>query len=489
MPTKRISRIRPDGTTSRHRHLAATVAVALLTLALVACSSGTTHQQAILTAHHGSPSHSVSLRRSPSAADASWPAYQGGALQGVLPGRAVFSGARREGWQSSALDGAVWAAPILVGGLVIVSTENDTVYAFPAAGSASWSPSWTQHLASPIPSTELACGDVRPVSGITSTPVADTRADRLYVVAFVQPGRHVLYTLDLRTGRVLAQQTVDPPGESPLFEQQRGALKLAHGYVYVPFGGLDGDCGSYHGWLVGASTSGGATVTFRPPVCPNECAFWAPGGVTIGSNGDVWVSSGNSNAASSTFDYGNTVFRLTPNLRLIDWFAPSNWKALSASDLDLGSISPVLLAHGLVFTAGKQGVGYLLRQRDLGHIGGGAATGQACPAFSAAVAVGDVVYVSCWNPSQVLALQVDPGAPSLTPGWTQPVGVPGGLIAAYGAIWVVASSSGSLEALDPSTGGVRFSTAGGASPHFTTPAAGDGHIYAVLGGRLVAVAA
>ncbi|MBO0702118.1 MAG: hypothetical protein J2P38_04245, partial [Candidatus Dormibacteraeota bacterium] len=117
------------------------------------------------------------------------------------------------------------------------------------------------------------------------------------------------------------------------------------------------------------------------------------------------------------------------------------------------------------------------------------ASTAACPAFSAAVAVGDVVYVSCWHPDQVLTLHVHHAAPSLTPGWTQRVDVPGGLIAAYGAIWVVASSSGTLEALDPSTGNVRFSVTGGSAPHFATPAAADGHVYAVLGGRLVAVAA
>lgn len=382
----------------------------------------------------------------------------------------------------------MWASPIIAGGLVIIATENDSVYAFGAAGSATWTPTWTRHLASPVPSSRLECGDVRPVSGITSTPVADAPSGRLYVVAFVQPGRHVLYTLDLRTGRMLAQQRVDPPGESPLFEQQRGALKLANGRVYIPFGGLDGDCGSYHGWLVGASTSGAASARFRPPVCPNECAFWAPGGVTIGPDGDVWVTSGNSNGASGAFDYSNTVFRLSPDLHLVDWFAPPNWKALSGSDQDLGSTSPVLL-NGLVFAAGKQGIAYVLKQGDLGHIGRGAASGQACPAFSAAVAVGDAVYLSCWGPDKVLALHIHPAAPSLTQGWTRSVGVPGGLIAAYGAIWVVGTSTGSLEALDPGTGAVRFSTAAGSAPHFTTPAAAQGHVYAVLGGHLVAVAA
>lgn len=489
MQAKRTWRLSVNGSPRRRGHVPATLAIVLLTVALVASSSPIGHQPLVTTA----PAGSEPLSGARVAAGGSWPAYQGGALRGVLPGRGVFSGARQEGWHSPALDGGVWAAPILAGGLVIVSTENDTVYAFPATGSGRWAPAWTQHLASPVQSSELLCGNVLPVSGITSTPVADPGFDRLYVVAFVQPGRHVLYTLDLQTGRVLDQRTVDPPGESPLLEQQRGALKLANGYVYVPFGGLAGDCGTYHGWLVGASVKGGATVTFRPPICANQCAFWAPAGVTIGPDGDVWVASGNGerDSAPAVFDYSDTVFRLTPDLNLVDWFAPTNWKALTTSDHDLGSIGPVLLNHGLVFMAGKQGVAYLLRQGDLGKVGPGAATAQACPAYAGAVAVGDMVYISCWYPNQVLALHVDPAAPSLASVWTRPIALPGGLIVAYGAIWVVASStsSGTLEALDPGTGAVRFRSAGGAASHFTTPAAGDGHVYTVLGGRLVAVAA
>lgn len=462
--------------------IAATLVAALLTVLLVTSSSNLTHPLPVARAPSTAP---------PS--DAAWPAYQGGTLHGVLPGGGAFSGARQERWHSTALDGGVWAAPILAGGLVIVSTENDTVYAFPETGSANWTPTWTRHLGSPVPSSELLCGDILPVSGITSTPVADPATDRLYVAAFLQPGRHVLFTLDLRTGKVLAQQTVDPPGESPLLEQQRGALKLANGYVYVPFGGLAGDCGTYHGWLVGASTRGGPTVTFRPPICANQCAFWAPGGVTIGPDGDVWVASGNSESDKDppVFDYSNTVFRLTPNLKLLDWFAPGNWKALTISDHDLGSIAPVLLKHGLVFMAGKQGVAYLLRQNDLGKISQGAAFAQACPAYAAAVAVGEMVYISCWYPNKVLALRVDAAVPSLTSGWTQAVELPGGLIFAYGGIWVISSSTshGSLEALDPGTGAVRFRISGGATSHFATPAAGDGHVYAVMGQRLVAVTA
>ena len=34
-------------------------------------------------------------------------------------------------------------------------------------------------------------------------------------------------------------------------QEDRGALALVNGSVYVPYSGYFGDCGSYHGWVVG----------------------------------------------------------------------------------------------------------------------------------------------------------------------------------------------------------------------------------------------
>ncbi|MBO0687515.1 MAG: PQQ-binding-like beta-propeller repeat protein, partial [Candidatus Dormibacteraeota bacterium] len=422
-----------------------------------------------------------------------WTSYQGGALHGVLPGGGSFQGARREGWTSPQLDEAVWAAPIVAGGQVIVATENNTVYAFDAHGSGDWKPRWIRHLAAPVPAGDLPCGDVSPVAGIISTPVADVAAQRLYVVAFQQPNHHhVLYTLNLGTGKVLKQVTVDPPGESTVAEQQRGALRLANGYVYVPYGGLDGDCSQYHGWVMAAPTGGGDVLSFRPPVCPNGCPFWEPGGPTIGPDGDLWVTSGNSDGTPSAgpFDYSNAVFRLSPQLKLKDWFAPQDWRSQSQQDLDLGDISPVLLPGGLLVQVGKNGTAYLLRQDQLGKMGGAAGTGQACGAWSAAVADGNRLYVPCWRPTgQVMALDVNPAGPSIASVAQRTIGLPGGLIVAYGAVWVMDPDAGRLEALDPANLNVRFSTGGGGVQHFQTAAAGNGHVFAVLGGRLVAVAA
>src|SRR2546425_1955210 len=96
-------------------------------------------------------------------------------------------------WVSASLDGQVFAEPLVSGSRVFVATEGDSVYALDVQSGRQL---WRTHLGEPVPRSQLPCGDIDPL-GITGTPVIDPRAGRLWVVAFVQPGRHELVALDL----------------------------------------------------------------------------------------------------------------------------------------------------------------------------------------------------------------------------------------------------------------------------------------------------
>jgi outer membrane protein assembly factor BamB len=99
-----------------------------------------------------------------------------------------------------------------------------------------------------------------------------------------------------------------------------------------------------------------------------------------------------------------------------------------------------------------------------------------------------MVYVTCPDDGRLLALRVDAGKPSFSQSWEAHRNAPGAPILAFGAIWVIDTGDGSLGALDPRTGRTLFSLpGGGGTPHFVTPAAASGHVYAALGRRLVAV--
>ena len=270
-----------------------------------------------------------------------WPTYHGdGARTGVAGGFPTLRGSLVTAWTAS-LDGAVYGEPLGVVGRVVVATEGDSVYALdPANGHVVW----RRHLGTPVPLSSLPCGNIDPL-GITSTPVYDRTSGSLFVVAEISGPRHVLFALDASTGVVRWSRSVDLAGDNPLAHQQRAALALGNGYVYVGFGGLAGDCGAYRGKVVGVPVTGhGATIAYRVPVA-REGAVWATGGPVLDANGNLYVSIGNG-SSTTTYDGSDSIVELSATLRLRSRFAPSQWARDNANDAALGSVSPVLVPGG-----------------------------------------------------------------------------------------------------------------------------------------------
>ncbi|HZQ97994.1 MAG TPA: PQQ-binding-like beta-propeller repeat protein [Chloroflexota bacterium] len=415
-------------------------------------------------------------------ASADWTTYHRDlARTGVAVGPAVPASARGL-WTSPQLDGDVYAEPLVVGSRLLVATEGDSLYALDAGDGHVL---WRTHLGEPVPRAVMPCGNIDPV-GITSTPVVDPAAGVLYAVAYLQPPHHELYAVDAATGDVRYHQPIDPPGADPLTHLQRASLTLSRGNVYVGFGGRFGDCGQYHGWVLAARASDGARVaTYQVPT-RREGAIWAPPGPTVDAAGNVWVATGN--ADSTEFDYGDAVIKLSPELRPLDWFAPSNWRELSARDLDLGSTSPVLLDGGLVFQVGKAGTGYLLKADDLGHEGGQAFSAPVCAgtgAYGGVAYAPPMLYVPCR--SGLVALKVQGTSFSVV--WTGPGFNTGSPVVAGDTVWVIDQSTGTLHGLGAADGQprqqLRAAQPSNNLPHFITPTVVGGRIY-VSGGKTIA---
>ena len=379
------------------------------------------------------------------------------------------------------VDGSVYASPLVVAGHVIVATENNTVYSLDLFTGSSV---WQKHLGEPVVASSLPCGDIRPVTGITGTPAVDPATGRLYVVAFVRPGHHVLFALSLTDGSVLFQQDVDPAGSNPAVQQERGALAIGSGFVYVPFGGLYGDCGAYNGYVVAIPEGSGLGLAYRVRA-PRGAGIWSPQGVTVGADGSVYVVTGNATSGSS-FAYSNSVLQLSPDLQTMrSYFAPSNWASLDASDTDLGSVGATLLPNGFALAIGKEGVAYLLKASSLGGLGGQVTSSRVCSgAWGGTAVAGSTVFVPCSD--GLYALAVTPT--SIGVAWHADRPVVGTPIVAAGAVWAIDQSSATLYALDPITGSVVFNTPLGSSEHFSTPAATEGFVVAPAGQKVVAVA-
>ncbi len=447
-------------------------AVLLVSVTAVACSSGSRGATS-------SPGRSPTA--APSAVSTEWTEYHRDAGRSGVGSSAPGLNHPQVAWNVS-VDGDVYASPLIVNGHVIIATENNTVYSLDIF---TGTPIWTKHLGDPVDARSLPCGNIAPWTGITGTPAVDPSSHRLYVVAYLAGRHHVLYALSLVDGSVAWSQDIDPPGSIPAVQQLRGALAIGSGFVYVPFGGLFGDCGAYHGYVIGVPLSGGVARTYVVPAA-RGAGIWAPAGPTIGPDGSVYVVTGN--ATSGGFGYRASVVQLAPDLASVrSYFAPSNWAALNASDTDLGSAGVALLPSlGRAVVVGKEGVAYLLSLGDLGGVGGQIASRKVCSgAWGGTAWLDSTVFVPCAD--GLFALGVS--ASSIQTNWF--VGHPtlGSPIISAGAVWAIDSSSATLYALDPADGrNVLYSIGLGSAHHFSTPAATDGFVVAPAGQKVVAIA-
>lgn len=397
---------------------------------------------------------------------ANWPVYHhdpqrsGASLDTPAPGPLTIA------WRAS-LDGAVWAQPLEVNGELIVATEGDSLYALdPADGAVAW----RTHVGTPVPEADLPCGDIFPL-GITGTPAYDPATDSIFAVAEELGPEHVLYALNPATGAVRWSRSVDIPipSENPAAVQQRPALAIANGYVYIGFGGLDGDCSQYRGAVVGVPTTDqGPELRYIVPTS-GEGGVWATGGPVLGPGNDLFVSTGNGAATAPPWDGSDSVLELSPSLHLLAAFAPTSWAADNAHDLDLGSVSPTLLPDGYLFIAGKSGVGYVLRQSSLGGVGGQVFQATVCGggmAFGASAFASQSVYLPCASGVEAVAVT---GSGHFAEQWQTSSGADGPPVLGGGCVWSVDTASGVLYALSRAQGTPVARISVGAVPHFTSP--------------------
>ena len=440
-------------------------------MVLLACSSGSGSSKSSSSRATVTPTPSPPI-------SSEWVEYHRDAgRSGVGPAEPALT-TPQVAWRTS-VDGDVYASPLIIAGHVIVATENNTVYSLDVFTGAVV---WKVHLGDPVDASSLPCGNIRPVTGITGTPAADPATGRLFVVAFLRGQHHMLYSLSLVDGSTGWQRDIDPSGSSPAVQQERGALAIGSGFVYVPLGGLFGDCGAYHGYVVGVSLNGAQAAAYQVP-SSRGAGIWSPQGVTIGADGSVFVVSGNSTSGTG-FGNSNSVIQLAPDLTVRSYFAPSNWAALNASDTDLGSVGATVLSNGLVVAIGKDGVAYVLRGGSMGGIGGQLVSRKVCSgAWGGTASAGSDVYAPCADGLFALAVT----ASSIDIRWFTGSPLLASPIISAGAVWAIDASSATLFALDPATGHVLFKTSLGSAQHFSTPAATDGFVVAPAGAKVVAV--
>jgi outer membrane protein assembly factor BamB len=304
---------------------------------------------------------------------------------------------------AATISGPTYAQPLYLAGakggpdLVIVATEQNHVYAFDAGQGGK--PVWDQSLGMPLPRSRLAvlrsgCGNIDPL-GVTGTPVIDGATRTIYVDAMTiananATAQHQIFALDADSGAIKPGWPVDLNSKvaagsttfDSLVQNQRGALALLDGKVFVPFGGHIGDCATYHGWIVGVSTSDPTQVSAWVTRALAG-GVWAPGGISSDGQSLFFTTGNTENQANaftapSGWQDGETIFRLPSSLvasgQTTDYFTPTNWAALDSADTDLGGTAPLVFdvpgatPSALIVGLGKDGNAYLLDRANLGGI-------------------------------------------------------------------------------------------------------------------------
>jgi hypothetical protein len=322
-------------------------------------------------------------------------------------------------------DGNIIAQPLYVSGLdmgggqtrdvVIVATENDSVYAFDAANPGGGS-LWERHYTDPangittLPDTYGGRTGVGNQFGITGTPYIDSSTGVMYFVTVLLDNnvpQQWLRAIDIHTGNdfgpgsVQIQATVAGDGSGnvngqisfdPSTQNQRAGLTEANGDIIVPWGSFS-DSGIYHGWLMAfdpttlqqlavfnaATQYQAVDPTNGPSAYGGAAGIWQGGAApAVDAAGNIFVATANGsfNADSGGNNYGDTVLKLklsSAGFQIEDWFTPFNANCIDLYDLEIGAggvaLIPTTFTNGqnLALVTGKEGRMFVVNRDSMGH--------------------------------------------------------------------------------------------------------------------------
>lgn len=281
--------------------------------------------------------------------------------------------------------GNMWASPLYLqdgpggkGVFFAVTTGNDVF----ALDETTGAPVWMHNIGSSPSQNGVSCGNIHPL-GIISTPVIDAGKRTLYVAGAVGTtsiGDHQVHALSVddgseRTGwPASVKLTSGATTFMPPPQNQRSALSLVAGKLYVAYGGHVGDCGPYHGWVVAIDSSDPTKMGGWATGGQGE-GIWAAAGMASDGNG-VFALTGNNTVGSTTHLDAEEAVRITGMGTKADAFYPTSWKSMDDSDADLGASNPVYFElpgatpAKILAVVSKDGKLYLLDAANLGGMGG-----------------------------------------------------------------------------------------------------------------------
>jgi len=291
--------------------------------------------------------------------------------------------------------GNVYAQPLYIEGgpcgkaMIIVATESNNVYALDAMDG---SIIWQRNVGPPVPLNDLPCPAKFDIMGITGTPIVDLASRALFLDAMTTPDggttkQHLILSLNVDTGDINPGWPVDVEATANYnglsftaeIQQQRPALSIVGGILYVGYGSMRDGC-QWHGWLLGVPIGNPASVTAwaaGSDAGTGGGAIWGVGGIASDEK-NPFVTTGNTFGTNGNWDGGEAVIRFQPGPIFsglpADYWAPTNWQSLDQIDSDLGASGPLLVdvpgatpSH-LIVAMGKDRKASLVNRDNLGGI-------------------------------------------------------------------------------------------------------------------------
>jgi hypothetical protein len=100
------------------------------------------------------------------------------------------------------------------------------------------------------------------------------------------------------------------------------------------------------------------TSPFSFDSAPNGAGIWGRGGASIGADGTVYAETGDGVFNPAAGKYSDTLLALSPELKLLNYYTPTNANYLTRKDLDMGNMTPAVFTYKgreLVVGSGKEG--------------------------------------------------------------------------------------------------------------------------------------
>ncbi len=297
-------------------------------------------------------------------------------------------------------------------------------------------------------------------------------------------------------------------------------------YLYMASSGYPGDQGDYQGHITTINLGNGVQHVFNAdcsnsvnehfvetpgsPDCDQvQSAVWSrPGVVYDKTLNRMYGVTGNGVFSPSSYDWGDTVFALSPNGLgalnpqgqptgdPLDTYTPANYATLNSTDQDLGSTAPAILppssasADELGVQGGKD---QMLRLINLGNLSGQGSVGNTGGEIGTPISVpqggqvlsqpavwvnpadnSDWVFVTTADGISALKLVSSAGTPALQTMWQGSVGGSSPLIA-NGVLYYAGNHD--IQAMDPTTGQVLWHNTSIGNIHWESPIVVNGMLY------------